>query len=267
MRNLEQSITEWRQTMLTTPGINRDTVDELENHLRETVDQLIASGLSEKEAFQKAVTKLGSSPELSSEFQKLDTSMWWPVKLIASVNALVALALGIYLYTRFGNQTSILLLGHMFTLTMGVTTMFCLGCLGICYVCQQKFSFSSSARQHSIMRDSFTTSVVAAMAAILSLVLGMMWTKGEWRSKETVELCLIVWLAGIMAMHHFRRISPSDIMIASICGNIVLLVGLHGVLQQMLGQSLYTVAAIALHLGFILAAFSPLGRFKLHKAT
>lgn len=263
MRNLEQSITEWRQNMLASPGINRDTVDEMENHLRESVDQLVSAGFTEAEAFQKAVANLGAAHTISSEFQKLDTSMWWPVKLIAGVNALVALALGIYLYTRFGNQTSILLLGHMFTLTLGVITMFSLGCLGICYVCQQKFSLTSSARQHSVMRASFATTSGAVILMVLGLIFGMIWTNGAWRTKETVELCVIVWLIGIMTAHYFRRIAARDIMIAGICGNIVLLVGLHGVLHQ----SLYTVAAIAIHLGFILVAFAPLGKIKLQKAT
>ena len=77
MHNLEQLIAEWRKTMMTEPNVGRETLDELENHLRENVDRLVRSGMTEPEAFQRAVTQLGGAPAIASEFQKLDQCTWF----------------------------------------------------------------------------------------------------------------------------------------------------------------------------------------------
>ena len=46
MHNLEKSIAEWRKTMMAAPAVNHETLDELENHLRENVEQLVRSGIT-----------------------------------------------------------------------------------------------------------------------------------------------------------------------------------------------------------------------------
>ena len=71
MHNLEQSITEWRRTMMTAPNVSPETLDELENHLRETVEELAGSGMSGPEAFQQAVNLLGPPDKVAAEFEKL----------------------------------------------------------------------------------------------------------------------------------------------------------------------------------------------------
>ena len=63
MHNLEQRIAEWRKSILTgpSPTIRPEVLDELENHLRENVDQLLQTGLTETEAFQRAAATLGAA--------------------------------------------------------------------------------------------------------------------------------------------------------------------------------------------------------------
>src|SRR5439155_103786 len=90
MHNLEQLIAEWRKTMMTAHNIGRETLDELENHLREDVDQLVQSGMAEPEAFQRAVTQLGGARTMASEFQKLDQPTWLPVKVITGIGIMAA---------------------------------------------------------------------------------------------------------------------------------------------------------------------------------
>ena len=51
MPNLEQSIAEWRKTMRSVSRLASETLTELENHLRETVEQLVRSGIPEAQAF------------------------------------------------------------------------------------------------------------------------------------------------------------------------------------------------------------------------
>ena len=70
MFNLEQAIADWRQQMLAA-GIQSPTpLEELEGHLRETIEQLMKSGLKEPEAFEISMREIGQPKTLKSEFQK-----------------------------------------------------------------------------------------------------------------------------------------------------------------------------------------------------
>src|SRR6185436_18680488 len=91
MHNLEQLIVAWRNSM-TKLGVGSKTLDELESHLRETVNQLVHSGTSETEAFRRAATQLGTPPLIASEFRKLNSSTWLPVKLAIGLGILLAVA-------------------------------------------------------------------------------------------------------------------------------------------------------------------------------
>ena len=67
MHNLEQFIIEWRRTMKAVPNVHPKTLDELENHLRETVAQLVQSGVPEAEACQRAAAELGSPETMAAD--------------------------------------------------------------------------------------------------------------------------------------------------------------------------------------------------------
>ena len=79
MHNLEKLIAEWRKTA---PGVNNETLDELEGHLRETVEDFVRSGLTESEAFERAAKQLGGASTITSEFRKLGRPTWLPIKLV-----------------------------------------------------------------------------------------------------------------------------------------------------------------------------------------
>lgn len=71
MFDLEREIGHWRVIFRKAGSIRRDALDELECHLRDDIDHLSASGLSQEEAFHKAVCHIGGSGELSEEFGKV----------------------------------------------------------------------------------------------------------------------------------------------------------------------------------------------------
>ncbi|MDB6122599.1 MAG: hypothetical protein JWQ71_1592 [Pedosphaera sp.] len=72
MFNLEQAIVAWRQQMIA-GGVKSSTVlDELENHLREEVEQQRRFGLSVQPAFEAAIQQLGQSRVLIQEFKKIN---------------------------------------------------------------------------------------------------------------------------------------------------------------------------------------------------
>ena len=70
MFNLEQKISEWRTQMLAAGIQTPVPLEELENHLREDVEQRMRSGVSAQDAFDTAVRRIGQAHALTDEFKK-----------------------------------------------------------------------------------------------------------------------------------------------------------------------------------------------------
>lgn len=85
--DLEAQISAWRGFVEKRQSIGAD-VDELESHLRDRIDALTASGLSDDEAFLVAVKRLGRVDELSREFAREHSERLWKQLVIGdSANA------------------------------------------------------------------------------------------------------------------------------------------------------------------------------------
>src|SRR2546430_14948253 len=74
---LEAQFEQWRRYVLRRRELQPSDVDELEDHLRGSVDELIAAGLSPDEAFLVAVKRMGSLDELSREFAREHSERLW----------------------------------------------------------------------------------------------------------------------------------------------------------------------------------------------
>ncbi len=74
---LEAQFEQWRQYVLRRRGLQPFDADELEDHLRGSVDELVAAGLSPDEAFLVAVKRMGSLDELSREFAREHSERLW----------------------------------------------------------------------------------------------------------------------------------------------------------------------------------------------
>ena len=70
MFDLEKSITRWREQMLAAGIKTPSPLEELENHLREEIEQQMNSGASEQDIFHSAVEKIGQAHTLETEFSK-----------------------------------------------------------------------------------------------------------------------------------------------------------------------------------------------------
>ncbi len=282
MHNLEQLIAEWRKTMMTEPNVGRETLDELENHLRENVDRLVRSGMTEPEAFQRAVTQLGGAPAIASEFQKLDQCTWLPVKVITGIGVLATLAMAISLIARFdAGRLSFLLASHVFMVTLGYTTTFLVGTLGICFVGQRCFSDFSPLRVRSLTRVTFMLGCVAAGLTAVGLILGMVWAKAEWGRywawdvKEIGGFAVIVWQAFFLFAHRFVCGSARGVLVMSLLGNIVVGLGwfganlLYGGLHDYgtRNYSLLLLAAVVSNLAFFLIGLAPAGWLRPRKVS
>lgn len=72
MFDLEQVISEWRRQMVAGGIKELDDLNELESHLRDDLDQRVREGLSQRQAFEDAVQRLGQADMLKAEFKKVD---------------------------------------------------------------------------------------------------------------------------------------------------------------------------------------------------
>ena len=70
MFDIEKSFAEWRAQMLAAGIKTPVPLVELENHLREDVEDEMLSGANSEEAFEKATRRIGLAGEISNEFDK-----------------------------------------------------------------------------------------------------------------------------------------------------------------------------------------------------
>lgn len=71
MFDLEKAISTWRKSLSTNRTFLSGDVEELESHLRDHVERLVASGQTEEDAFNAAVRRLGSTGSIESEYRKV----------------------------------------------------------------------------------------------------------------------------------------------------------------------------------------------------
>jgi len=75
--DLEAQFAEWRRYVRSRPELSKSDADELEDHLRGSVDELVAVGLHTDEAFLVAVKRMGSLDDLSREFAREHSERLW----------------------------------------------------------------------------------------------------------------------------------------------------------------------------------------------
>jgi hypothetical protein len=81
---LETQFAQWRQYVLRRRELQPFDADELEDHLRGSVDELVIAGLSPDEAFLVAVKRMGSLDELSREFAREHSERLWKQLVLTS---------------------------------------------------------------------------------------------------------------------------------------------------------------------------------------
>lgn len=74
---LEAQFAQWRHYVQCRRELQQSDADELEDHLRGSVDELVAVGLRADEAFLVAVKRMGSLDDLSREFAREHSERLW----------------------------------------------------------------------------------------------------------------------------------------------------------------------------------------------
>ena len=140
MFDLQKSINDWRRQMLATGVKQPAPLDELELHLREEIERLMASGLDEPAAFTAAVKNLGPAQSLRDEFKKVKATPsrrhWLAFEILFLLNAFVyPLMLGANAFLvkdgsfsgmNFGQQVSSVAAGFAYSLFAFSLRFFCL---------------------------------------------------------------------------------------------------------------------------------------------
>lgn len=75
--DIESQVSEWRSYVTRAPAVDGRDVDELEDHLRDLIEELQASGLASDEAFLVAVKRMGDLDSLSREFAREHSGRLW----------------------------------------------------------------------------------------------------------------------------------------------------------------------------------------------
>ncbi len=74
---LDTQIASWTDYLRARQSVSGPDIDELENHLRDQIADLIGSGLSDDEAFIVAIKRMGSLNEVSREFAREHSDRLW----------------------------------------------------------------------------------------------------------------------------------------------------------------------------------------------
>ena len=266
--------------MKATPEAGHKTLDELETHLRETLAPLLRSGMNETEAFQRAVAQLGSAAALAAEFQKLNQAAWLPARVVSALGIGAALLLALGLATFFHNpKWSLLLVVHIFTVTLGYTTALLTGTLGICFVCQRSYSTFPALRRQQIVRVTFIFGGVATGLTATGTVLGMFWARNHlgrwwaWDPKETSAFCALLWMTFFLLAHRWRGINTRAVLLLSIVGNVMVMLAWFGPFLlpgkfhiEAPSFASILVTFIMIHLAFVLAGLAPAGWLRTNRA-
>jgi hypothetical protein len=86
MFDLESQIRKWRQHVQSAGSLDAQQVEELESHLRDSIDELTARGISVEEAFLVSIHRMGDAEELNHEFAKVSTESVWKQLLVPAAD-------------------------------------------------------------------------------------------------------------------------------------------------------------------------------------
>ena len=101
MFQLENAITNWRNSLLSSQNLTDSNVDELEGHLYDEIDNLVLTGLTEEEAFMVAAHRIGDHREIGQEFAKVNAKEIWRKRVFWMLS-------GVFVFMVIGSLSSFL---------------------------------------------------------------------------------------------------------------------------------------------------------------
>ncbi|MGE5422189.1 MAG: permease prefix domain 1-containing protein, partial [Ignavibacteriales bacterium] len=90
MFDLEPNICSWSDHLRARGSLTETDIVELENHLRDQIEDLIDSGLATDEAFLISVKRLGNVNAISHEYSKINSEQLWKHLLVDSIDPITS---------------------------------------------------------------------------------------------------------------------------------------------------------------------------------
>ena len=84
MFELESQVRKWRSHLRSLGSLGEEQLEELESHLRDSVDDLTSRGVTTEEAFLVSVRRMGDTEALGNEFAKVSTESLWRQLLVSA---------------------------------------------------------------------------------------------------------------------------------------------------------------------------------------
>ena len=274
MRELEEMIAEWRRSL--PAGMHRDVIDEIEDHLRQKVAELTRRH-DLQTAFATAIREIGPPETFAAEFAKIESKLWWPIKLGIGILCVTAVLLPGILIARLHDKPLGLLLGvHIFTITLGYLAVFTIGMFGCCFVLQRSIAEIPAAKANRIASIATKFGVVALVLVAVGTALGAVWAQITWGRawsndpKELGALCILAATIGLIAAQRSGAVSVKTVMMLAILGNIAVSFGWLGANflvthSEFLKAQL--LALVCLHGAVFFVALLPAGWLRFNKTV
>jgi hypothetical protein len=94
MFNLDEQLHQWRQRFAALDVMRGRDLDELEQHVRDSIDALASLGLSTEEAFMVATHRVGAPGAVCREFAKVNGDRVWARRVVWMIAGVLAYTVG-----------------------------------------------------------------------------------------------------------------------------------------------------------------------------
>ncbi len=169
MFDLEREISSWRKELAGRAGVTETDVDELESHLRDSVDAMSRS-MDVETAFRTSIQALGAPEALSEEFKKdgpILPADWMMLLGIASL-ALCSLFVKLSVFFRFNSGLEEIIKWYYSTYVIGVHLAHIVGGFGAYYIIR----YVAYEKEET----SFNQLFVGATRSLLPVAAVLVWT-------------------------------------------------------------------------------------------
>lgn len=262
--DLEAAIRSWRSEARS-KHIRNGRLEELERHLRDAIENLIAAGKPAREAYQRAMSDLGTPDQLAGEFAKDGRFRFWDFLVLALTGAGLAYVFAVAMPASFGRASvpsTPMLNAHVFAFGTGVLFAIAAGICGVYVLTRRDLSGSKNTRVETLYRR-----VVLGMCALVllgsvaALVTGLIFARDSGVSAPWYDYrhlgnsALILWSAATLAFAWCGKLNTRWHFVSAIIGSLIvsdflllgaIVEGYFGITAILLGIFFYTVQLVPL---------------------
>lgn len=209
MFDLEQEIRKWRKAISARLPFQRDSIAELESHLRDAVQNHQHAGLTPEDAWTASLKQLGDPDLIAREYGKLtgySVWRWRPAQIVLGVYAALGLILAFASSLSFANRGDALLAIHVWTIAVGYLGVFAVGAITASSILSRAMRGWSTTETDLFLRTTRYLTTAALVLIITGVILGGVWLRlgsGKFWSfdpREIGGIALVVWNALILML-------------------------------------------------------------------